>query len=124
MPLEVPVVRSELSPEAQGPTIQERAQQDVRDVHSDDTNFGEMQERELAAEVDRIMENIIETTDVPQIETQIAELEAQIETMKAEAGDDLEARQFLDEATAGLQKTRESQKAWEEAAVCVLGGLT
>tara|TARA_R100001082_G_scaffold8635_1_gene5077 strand:- start:16044 stop:17906 length:1863 start_codon:yes stop_codon:yes gene_type:complete len=124
MPLEVPVVRSELSPEAQGPTIQEQAQQDVRDVHSDDTNFGEMQERELAAEVDRIMENIIETTDVPQIETQIAELEAQIETMKAEAGDDLEARQFLDEATAGLQKTRESQKAWEEAAVCVLGGLT
>ena len=83
-----------------------------------------MQERELAAEVDRIMENIIETTDVPQIETQIAELEAQIETMKAEAGDDLEARQFLHEATAGLQKTRESQKAWEEAAVCVLGGLT
>ena len=124
MPLEVPVVRSELSPEAQGPTIQERAQQDVRDVHSDDTNFGEMQERELAAEVDRIMENIAETADVPQIEADIVELEAQIETMKAEAGDDLEARQFLDEATAGLQKTRESQKAWEQAAVCVLGGLT
>tara|TARA_R110002020_G_scaffold222465_4_gene431297 strand:- start:2952 stop:4751 length:1800 start_codon:yes stop_codon:yes gene_type:complete len=124
MPLEVPVVRSDINPEAQGPTIQEVAQQDVRDANSDDTLFGEMQERELVAEVERVMENITEAADVPQIEADIAELEAQIEIMKAEAGDDPEARQFLDEATAGLQKTRESQKAWEQAAVCVLGGLT
>jgi len=124
MPLEVPVVRSEINPDVEGPTIQEIAQQDVRDANSDNTLFGEMQERELVAEVERVMENITEAADVPQIEADIAELEAQIEIMKAEAGDDPEARQFLDEATAGLQKTRESQKAWEQAAVCVLGGLT
>jgi len=124
MPLEVPVVRSELSPEAQGPTIQEQAQQDIRDVHSDDSNFGEIQERELAAEVDRIMENITETADVPQIEAEIAELEAQIETMRAEAGDDALAQQDLDNATQLLQKTRETEAAWQQAAVCVLGGLT
>ena len=93
MPLEVPVVRSDINPEAQGPTIQEVAQQDVRDANSDDTLFGEMQERELAAEVDRIMENITEAADVPQVEADIAELEAQIEVMKAEAGDDAQARQ-------------------------------
>tara|TARA_R110002020_G_scaffold208537_1_gene414319 strand:+ start:3156 stop:4982 length:1827 start_codon:yes stop_codon:yes gene_type:complete len=124
MPLEVPVVRSEINPDVEGPTIQEIAQQDVRDANSDNTLFGEMQERELAAEVDRIMENITEAADVPQIEAEIAELEAQIEVMKAEVGDDAQARQDLDDATAGLQKTRESQKAWEQAAVCVLGGLT
>ena len=124
MPLEVPVVRSELSPEAQGPTIQEQAQQDIRDVHSDDSNFGEIQERELAAEVNRIMENITETADVPQIEAEIAELEAQIETMRAEAGDDALAQQDLDNATQLLQKTRETEAAWQQAAVCVLGGLT
>ena len=124
MPLEVPVVRSEINPDVDGPTIQERAQQDVRDANSDNTLFGEMQERELAAEVDRIMENITEAADVPQIEAETAELEAQIEVMKAEVGDDAQARQDLDDATAGLQKTRESQKAWEQAAVCVLGGLT
>ena len=120
----MPVVRSDINPEAQGPTIQEVAQQDVRDANSDNTLFGEMQERELAAEVDRIMENITEAADVPQIEAEIADLEAQIEVMKAEVGDDAQARQDLDDATAGLQKTRESQKAWEQAAVCVLGGLT
>ncbi len=124
MPLEVPVVRSEINPDVEGPTIQEVAQQDVRDANSDNTLFGEMQERELAAEVDRIMENITEAADVPQIEAETAELEAQIEVMKAEVGDDAQARQDLDDATAGLQKTRESQKAWEQAAVCVLGGLT
>ena len=124
MPLEVPVVRSEINPDVEGPTIQEIAQQDVRDANSDNTLFGEMQERELAAEVDRIMENITEAADVPQIEAEIADLEAQIEVMKAEVGDDAQARQDLDDATAGLQKTRESQKAWEQAAVCVLGGLT
>ena len=84
MPLEVPVVRSDINPEAQGPTIQEVAQQDVRDANSDNTLFGEMQERELAAEVDRIMENITEAADVPQIEAEIAELEAQIKVMEAE----------------------------------------
>ena len=124
MPLEVPVVRSDINPEAQGPTIQEVAQQDVRDANSDNTLFGEMQERELVAEVERVMENITEAADVPQIEAETAELEAQIEVMKAEVGDDAQARQDLDDATAGLQKTRESQKAWEQAAVCVLGGLT
>ena len=124
MPLEVPVVRSEINPDVEGPTIQEVAQQDVRDANSDNTLFGEMQERELAAEVDRIMENITEAADVPQIEAETAELEAQIEVMKAEVGDDAQGRQELDEATEALQKTRESQKAWEQAAVCVLGGLT
>ncbi len=124
MPLEVPVVRSEINPDVEGPTIQEVAQQDVRDANSDNTLFGEMQERELAAEVDRIMENITEAADVPQIEAETAELEAQIEVMKAEVGDDAQGRQELDDATEGLQKTRESQKAWEQAAVCVLGGLT
>lgn len=84
MPLEVPVVRSDINPEAQGPTIQEVAQQDVRDANSDNTLFGEMQERELAAEVDRIMENITEAADVPQIEAEIAELEAQIKVMETE----------------------------------------
>lgn len=124
MPLEVPVVRSDINPEAQGPTIQEVAQQDVRDANSDNTLFGEMQERELAAEVDRIMADITEAADTPQIETEIADLEVQIQNMIAEAGDDAQARQDLDAATDLLNKTRQTEAAWQQAAVCVLGGLT
>ena len=124
MPLEVPVVKSDINPEAQGPTIQELAQQDVRDANSDNTLFGEMQERELAAEVDRIMADITEAADTPQIETEIADLEVQIQNMIAEAGDDAQARQDLDAATDLLNKTRQTEAAWQQAAVCVLGGLT
>ena len=137
MPLEVPVVRSDINPEAQGPTIQEVAQQDVRDANSDDTLFGEMQERELVAEVERVMENITEAADVPQIEAEIAKLEAQIEVqvqemqiqaMAAAHSDDFSQvkkyEQEYKEAEEALQQTRKSQKAWEQAAVCVLGGLT
>jgi len=137
IPLEVPVVRSEINPDVDGPTIQERAQQDVRDANSDNTLFGEMQERELAAEVDRIMENITEAADIPQIEAEIAELEAQIEVqvqemqlqaMAAAHSDDISQikkyEQEYKEAEEALQQTRKSKKAWEQAAVCVLGGLT
>ena len=130
IPLEVPVMRSVDRPDADAPTLQEKAAADAQEANSDSNLVGEMQEREVAVEANRLLEDTSEALDLPEIEAETANIEAEVERLRAEIGEEaatddfvLKGRKQLDQADEALKKTQESEDAFKQAAICVLGAL-
>ena len=130
MPFEVNNVRSDISSESQGPTLEENLQQDVLDANSEKTLFNEVQERETKKQADVIADDVFDNLDIDTVEKSTDQLLEEIKIMEDEVVLDETTKEFaqngqndLENARTELEKTEQFERAAKQAAVCILGGL-